>query len=120
MTSVVVVYLKEDRNRLKDLRLAYDYIKNLDKTIYIDDRSVKALAYIDKYSNSIKPNEYPKDLSGVRNSYIIINKRMIKGLKDANKNRIFPDEIEDPPKKWELANEIGLNDEDKIMIYYAP
>ena len=120
VASVVVVYLKEDRNRLKDLRLAYDYIKNLDKTIYIDDRSVKALAYIDKYSNSIKPNEYPKDLSGVRNSYIIINKRMIKGLKDANKNRIFPDEIEDPPKKWELANEIGLNDEDKIMIYYAP
>ena len=120
ISSVVFVFLRGDKDRLKDLRLAYDYIKKLDKPIYADDRSAKAFLYIGEYSDSIKVNDYPEDLSGVRDSYIIINKRMIKGLKDANKNRIFPDEIKNPPKKWELTGEIGSNDEDKIIIYYVP
>ena len=120
VTSIAFVYIREDRNQLKELRLAYDYIKNLEKPIYADDRSIKAFSYIGEYSDGINVSEYTKDLSGVMDSYIIINKRMIKGLKDANENMIFPDEIENPPKIWELVNEIGSNNENKIMIYYAP
>ncbi len=121
ITSITSVYIREDRNQLKELRLAYDHIKNLDKkTVYIDDRSAEVLSYIAKYEDKFEVVAYPTDLSKIEDSYIMINKKMIKGLKDANKNRIFPDEIENPPKKWELTDEIGSNDEDKIIIYYAP
>jgi len=45
---------------------------------------------------------------------------MIRRLKEANKKRIFPKEIDNPPENWLLVNKIGKEDINKIIIYYAP
>ena len=119
ISSVAFASLREDRNQLGDLRQAYESIKYADKAVYTDSRSVKALAYIDKFENKVKAMEYPDDFSAVKDSYVIVNKKMIKSLKAANKNRIFQKEIENAPEGWVKINQIGAEDDDKITIYYV-
>jgi len=120
LTSVVSVYLREDRDVLKNLKEANPYIKNLDKTTYIDSRSLKALNYISEYKNTLNLNPYPEDLTSINDEYIIINKWMIRNLREANKNRKFPKEIDSPDKNWIKIKEIGEEDKDKLLIYYIP
>jgi len=120
LTSIWFVSIREDRNLLDNLRSLYPFLKQIDKTIYIDDRSLIALGYISGYNDNIDIREYPNDLIVVKNSYVVINREMIRNLREANKNRVFPKEIDNPPKKWTVIKEIGKDDENKIIIYYAP
>ena len=119
-TSIIFVNLREDRNLLDGLRTTYPYLETLDKPIFIDDRSVKALDYISGYNNLMDMRRYPSDLSNIKDSYLVINKEMIKNLKAANKSRVFPPEIHTTPTKWMVIKEIGKDDENKIVIYYVP
>ena len=117
LISIVTVYLREDRNLLASLRQAYPELKNLDKTIYIDSRSIQALNYISGFKNLLDLKEFPENFNVIKDSYVMINKRMIRNLKEANKNLKFPEEIENIPKEWGTIREIGNIENDKIIIY---
>ncbi|MBN4049061.1 glycosyltransferase family 39 protein [archaeon AH-315-M20] len=119
-TSVAFVYVREDRHLLDSIRELYPYLETLDKTVFIDDRSLKALVYVSGYNNQIDLKEYPKDMTTIKDVYIVINKEMVRGLKDANRNRVFPSEIDNPPTDWMIIKEMGKNGEDKIVVYYVP
>jgi len=119
-TSIVFVYLREDRHLLDNLRELNTDLENSDKEVFIDDRSIKALDYISEYNTKINLKEYPEDFISIKDAYIVINRKMIMNLKAANKNRIFPEEISNPPTKWLKVKEIGQNEEEKIIIYYIP
>lgn len=119
LSSIGFVYLHGERNLLHSLRAAYTTIQSLDKPAYIDERSLMALNYINGYRGDVKAKAYPNNLTNVRDSYVIINKDMIRKLSDANKNAKFPKETKVIPKKWELFKEIGEG-KDIILIYYIP
>ena len=76
-----------------------------------------ALGYISEYNNNTNIENYPDDLSNIKNSYIIVNKEMIRNLMEANKNTIFSKEIGNPPKAWQIIKEIGGEDKNKIVVY---
>tara|TARA_B100000315_G_scaffold250682_1_gene283916 strand:+ start:2356 stop:3801 length:1446 start_codon:yes stop_codon:yes gene_type:complete len=117
--STGTVYLREDRHLLDDLRESHPFLKNLDKTVFIDDRSLKALDYISEYAINKNLKKYPDNLDKVKDSYIVINLHMIRNLKEANKNLKFTDEIENIPKDWKIIKEIGKIEKDKIIVYYT-
>jgi len=119
LSSIGFTYLHRERNLLHNLRAAHDNIQNLNKPAYIDERSLRALNYINEYKEDVKAKTYPDSFVNVRDSYVIINKDMIKRLIDANKNTKFPKELDDIPKKWELFKEIGVG-KDIILIYHIP
>ena len=119
-TSIVFVYPREDRNLLDNLKDVYPYLETLDKQIYIDDRSIRALDYISQYDNQLDMEEYSDDLKSISDAYIVINRGMIKNLREANKNRVFPEEIDNPAEEWTVVKEIGKYDESKIVVYYVP
>jgi len=118
LVSIGTVYLREDRNLLGDLRQVYPVLEKLGRTIYIDSRSLQALNYISEFENRLELKEYPEDLTHLKNAYAVINRHMIRNLKEANENLIFPDEIENIPKEWEIIKEMGEIEEDEIIIYY--
>ena len=118
--SITTVYLRDDRAQLNDLRESYLFLENLDNDIYVDDRSVKVLDYISKYNLNPNIKIYPTSLSNIKDSYIMVNRGMIKNLREANKNRKFPIEVDNPPQNWQIIKEIGNIDEEKIIIYFAP
>tara|TARA_B100000315_G_scaffold250130_1_gene282465 strand:+ start:1114 stop:2640 length:1527 start_codon:yes stop_codon:yes gene_type:complete len=120
LASIGSVYVREDRNLLDDLRSIYTYLEQLDKAIYTDARSSKALDYISEYKNMIDIRPYPNDLSGINDVYIVINREMVRELGEANKKREFPKEIDKPPNDWQVIKEIGIDDKNKIIIYYVP
>lgn len=120
LTSIGAVYLRNDRGLLNDLKKANLYLEKLEKTVYTDSRSIHALNYISNYSSRISLKEYPQNLAFIKDSYIVINKNMIKNLKQANKADKLPPDINSPPKSWTLVKEIGKGENDKILIYYAP
>jgi len=120
MTSIGVVYLQDDRNLLRNLKTTYPVLLELDKTVYIDGRSLHALDYISEYKNNIELMEYPNNFEKTKDAYVVVNKEMIRKLREAHENILFPDEISNTPKKWKLIKEIGNVDEDKILIYYIP
>jgi hypothetical protein len=117
LSSTAVIYLQDNRNLLADLKESYPTLADLDKTIYIDSRSIQAIDYISGYKNKAKFLPYPESLSNIKDSYIVINKNMIRNLIQANKNLILPQEIADPPKTWQVIKEVG-KEKDKITIYY--
>jgi len=119
LTSVVSVYLREDRNVLNNLKEANQYMEDLDKTTYIDYRSLKALNYISEYKNTLNLKPYPEDLTSVNDAYLVINKWMIRNLKEANNRLKFPEEIDSPDKNWIKIKEVGKENRDKIIIYYV-
>lgn len=119
LTSIGFVYLQGERNLLGGLKDSYDEIQNLHRPAYIDERSLMALNYINGYKEDVKAKAYPDSFANIRDSYVIINKDMIKRLIDANKNTKFPKELDDIPKKWELFKEIGVG-KDIILIYHIP
>jgi len=120
LTSVGSIYIREDRHLLDNLRQLYPFVKAADKTVFIDDRSLAAIDYISGYKINKNLEKYPDSLSKAEDSYVIINRNMIRNLKEANKNLVFPDEIENIPKEWKVIKEIGRIEKDKIMVYYAP
>ena len=119
LTSIGFVYLQGERNLLGGLRDSYDKIQNLNRPAYIDERSLMALNYISGYKGGVMAKAYPDSFANVRDSYVIINKDMIKRLSDANKNTKFPKELDDIPKKWMPFKEIGEG-KGTILIYYIP
>lgn len=116
--SIGAIYFREDRHLLDNLKEAYPFIKNLDKNVFIDGRSLKVLNYLSSYKNNENLKDYPKSLEIIKDSYIVINRYMIRNLKEANLNLRFPDEIENHPKHWRVIKEIGPVEEDRIIIYY--
>tara|TARA_Y100000310_G_C20652220_1_gene800069 strand:- start:675 stop:2120 length:1446 start_codon:yes stop_codon:yes gene_type:complete len=119
LTSIGFVYVRDDRHLLDNLRELRPFLEQLDKTVFIDDRSLKAFDYLSEYDSKIDIKKYPKELTNINNAYIVINKEMIKNLKEANKKRVFPPEIENPPKTWTIIKEVGKNNENKIIVYYV-
>ena len=119
LTSIGFVYVRDDRHLLDNLRELRPFLEQLDKTVFIDDRSLKAFDYLSEYDSKIDIKKYPKELTNINNAYIVINKEMINNLKEANKKRVFPPEIENPPKTWTIIKEVGKNNENKIIVYYV-
>ena len=118
--SLGSLYLYGERNILGNLKDSYPILEKLDKPIFIDGRSIKALDYISKYKNDINPKEYPDDLTKIKDAYVIINRDMIKRLEDAHKQTKFKKEVHNPPESWIVVKEIGEDDKSKVVIYYAP
>ena len=119
IASIGTIYSNKDRNLLKDLREIYPFLAKLDKTVYMDKRSIQTLEYISGYKNNVKAVDYPKEVSDIKNSYIVVNKWMIRNLKESNRKLEFPMEIDNPPKNWKIMKEIGKDKENKIIIYYT-
>lgn len=120
LVSIGAVYMRDDRNLLDNLRQAYQLLKNLDKTIFVDDRSLAAMNYISEYAIAKNLEKYPDRLDKARDSYIVINRRMIRNLREANHKIKFPEEIENIPKEWKVIKEVGSSEKDKIIIYQIP
>ena len=114
ISSVMSLASRNDGDLLDGLRELSPFLKQTSKPIYIDDRSIKVLEYLSSFNSNIDLRVYPKNFEQIKAAYIVINKEMIKNLMEANKNRKFPEEIENPPKDWIKIKEF----EDKITIYY--
>ncbi|MEK6869139.1 MAG: glycosyltransferase family 39 protein, partial [Nanoarchaeota archaeon] len=94
LASIGVVYVRENRHLLDNLRDVSPFLKGLDKAVFIDDRSLAAINYLSGYAINKNLNEYPDSLDKVKDSYIAINRHMIRSLKEANPKVKFPEEIE--------------------------
>ncbi|MCH7520056.1 MAG: hypothetical protein IH964_13695 [Candidatus Dadabacteria bacterium] len=119
LTSILSIYMRDDRNSLDNLKSSYPYLEQLGKTVYIDSRSIRALDYISKYETSIDLREYPHNMEEIKDSYIVINHDMIGSLKAEDKNRKFTKEIENPPDRWVIIKQISEG-KGKVTIYYSP
>jgi 4-amino-4-deoxy-L-arabinose transferase-like glycosyltransferase len=132
-TSIGYVYISEQRSYLDSIKNSYDYLKLLPKkTIYTDERSHNIFDYFSGYKNNynfksfnyyefLKPEEtYALDLSQIKDSYVVINWKIINFLDSSYGNIKFPDQIYNIPQDWILEKEIGKNRVDKIEIYYVP
>ena len=120
LVSIVTVYLRDDRNLLESLQHVYPELKNLDKAVYTDSRSMQTLKYISGFKNDLGLREFPENFDAIKDSYVMVNGHMIRSLKEANKNLKFPEEIENIPKEWKTIKEIGSIEKDKIVIYLIP
>ncbi len=133
VTSIGYLYISEYRFALDEEKLAYEFLKSLpQKQIYADERTIMVFNYLAGYKSpnefkrfqhfewSKPENTYAMDLSQIKNSYVVVNWRLINWLSSSKKGIRFPDEIYDIPKNWILKEEIGKNREGKIMIYYVP
>lgn len=118
VSSIGAVYLAENLVISDNLKKLHSELKALNKTIYMDDRSVKAIDYLSGYKNNLDLKRYPDDFSVVKDAYVAINSDMIKRYKDVNPLIQFPEEIEAPPKSWKAVKNIG-NDLEAIIIYYV-
>ncbi len=112
--SVLAVFIREDRNLLSGLREVSPFVERLDKEVYIDDRSLKALGYISEYTLGQKIEPYPKSLSELRGSYAVINRKMIENLIAADSRREFPEEIKNIPNSW---IKVYADEESRIEVY---
>ncbi|MEK6876236.1 MAG: glycosyltransferase family 39 protein, partial [Nanoarchaeota archaeon] len=120
LASIGAVYVRENRHLLDNLRDVSPFLKGLDKAVFIDDRSLAAINYLSGYAINKNLNEYPDSLDKVKDSYIAINRHMIRSLKEANPKVKFPEEIENIPKEWIAIKEFGSSENDKIVIYQIP
>ncbi len=110
--SIFHAYISVGQNLLGSLKSSYPFLNTLKKPIYADERSLKALDYISKFTLKENLKPYPANFKSIRDAYVVINPEMIKNLKEANKNKTFPAEIENPPKNWQVVKD---ND---IIVYY--
>ena len=120
LTSIISVYMREDRDVLGNLRELYPHLEQLDKAIYIDARSIRVLDYISGYKSKIDIRPYTGNLSEIEDSYVVINREMIRRLREADKKKEFPKEVDKSPENWKLIKEIGKYDKNKITLYYVP
>ncbi len=132
-TSIGYIYLSEHRFVLDDERDAYKYLKALpEKQVYTDHRTIRIFNYLSGYKDSdniksfnnyefLNPkNTYALNLSNVKDSYVVINWKLINYFASSKKGIVFPKEIYYTPQTWILKKEIEKKGKDKIMIYYAP
>ena len=73
-----------------------------------------SLEFLDQYNDNLELKEYPENSLDIKGSYIIINRHMIKNLKEANPKLTFPKEIKNTPKNWKL-----IRQKNQIEIYYT-
>lgn len=121
-TSIGGIYLDESRHGLSNLKEAYSYMKSINKPIYTDARSKFALEYISGYDNSlnlIDLEAYAKDLAGIRDSYIVLNNKMIKNFKNSGVDLKFVQQLKEASKNWVELKEIGNGPDDNVIIYHA-
>lgn len=118
VSSIGAVYLAENVVISDNLKKLHSELKALDKMVYMDDRSVKAIDYLSGYKNDMDLKRYPDDFSAVKDAYVVINSDMIRRYKDVNRFMQFPEEIENPPKSWKVIEQIG-KDQETITIYYV-
>ena len=136
VTSVAYIYTSPERFSLDEIENAYNYINKLPtKKIYTDQRTAMVLSFLDGYKGShriekfssykysIKDGKYlnvfVSNLSGVKDSYIVVNWKIINFLTDSKKGVRFPDQIYNLPENWVLKKEIGKGSS-RVAIYYAP
>ena len=122
IASFGAVYLDDFRHGLDDLHTLYDsHIKSLDKPIYSDYRTISAINFISGYKNDLNMidlDSNPKNIRNIQNAHIIINYKMIKGMRDAKKDFKFTSEIKQVPSSWVKTKEIG-KDKNKIIVYFV-
>ena len=133
VTSIGYLYISEHRFDLDEEKLAYEFLKPLpQKQVYADERTVIVFNYLASYKSpnrfksfqhfewSKPENTYAMDFSQIKDSYVVVNWKLINWLSSSKKGIKFPDEIYNIPKNWILKEEIGKNNKEKIMIYYVP
>ena len=120
ITSITASYAHMGNDAVDTLRALQPYLKDLKKPMYIDDRSKLVLEYLSGYNNEINVTAYPNKINNISDAYVIVNKAMIRHLREANKNTKFPVEIDSPPKRWKIVREVGKVDGDNAIVYYAP
>jgi hypothetical protein len=118
--SIFSSYAYRGNDAVDVLRALQPHLKDLKKPMYIDDRSKLVLEYLSGYNNEINVIKYPDKLNNISDAYVIVNKAMIRHLREANKNVKLPVEVDNTPKKWKIVKEVGTNQKDKGIIYYAP
>ncbi len=116
VSSIFFVYVRGDRNILATLKESLPYLEKLDKPIYSDSRSIKSFNYIQGYVNKLDLKEYPNEAINIKESYVIVNKRMLGDLKAVKQE--VPSYIENPPSNWKIVNVIE-NKAGTIIVYYA-
>ncbi len=114
--SLAAMYAHPGKNELNDLKAAHDYFKKLNKPLYIDERSHRALAFITQYNPQPNIRSYPADIRTLSDAYIAINTAMLKKI--GQKAPATPD-IYDPPDTWIPVTKIGQNP-DTIDVYFIP
>ena len=129
ITSIGFVYLDKDgRQSTDNLKSIYPFISQLDKPVYTDARTKMALEYLSGYSKDIELKELnlwstekniDADLKSIREEYILINYKMIKGIVMAHPDIKFPEEVHNLPEDWIVIKKLGATAEDTVL-YYAP
>lgn len=119
LTSIASSYAHRNNDAVDNLRALYPHLKDSKKIIYIDDRSKLVLEYISGYNIGSNIIKYPDNFNNISDAYIIVNKAMIRRLREANKNTKLPVEIDYPPKRWKIVMEVGKVDGDSAIVYYA-
>lgn len=120
ITSIMYVYISEDRFSLEDERSAYSYLKLHPKMqVYTDERTLAIFDYISGYKNdkNVKSFHYYDSLK-TDSSYIVINRRIINYFILSKANVEIPGEVFSIPKNWVLETKTGRKDTDKIEIYH--
>lgn len=118
--SIAMIHLHDNRDLLRDLDQAYIVLKGLDKTAHIDSRSIDALEYLSEYNLERNILPYPETFLGVENAYVVVNRLMLRNVKEANPDTTYPEEITNPPETWQSLAEFGKDPRDRITIYYLP
>ncbi len=118
--SIGSSYVYHNRHIKDNIIELYSHVKNLDRPVYIDRKAMKALQYVSGYQLKADIREYPRDLKNIRDSYVVIDKETIGYIKEANKDFVFPEEIENPPGNWKLISKIGISEDKQSLIYYVP
>tara|TARA_Y100000310_G_scaffold94862_1_gene92636 strand:- start:2755 stop:4230 length:1476 start_codon:yes stop_codon:yes gene_type:complete len=116
--SLSVLTLNDNRELLKDLKKSYPFIDTLNKNTYADSRSIMAYNFISDFNLSKNLLEYPAHFEKINDSFIIVNRNMLRNLLAANNNIVFPEDIINIPAHWILVAEFGELKHDKIEIYY--
>lgn len=131
LTSLGYVYASTHRNAIDSEKYAYSFIKDFDKDIYTDSRTIRVFNYLSGFEDNpnIKPfnnyvfldpeNTHAMNLSGVHDSYVVVNRGMLDFLTSSKKGIVFPDEVQDIPENWVLEGKFPskLN---RIEVYYVP
>lgn len=129
VTSMGFIYLNKDaRHSIDNARKIHAQIESLGKPVYTDYRSKLLLEYLSGYTDKnirefihVEDNKTINDvdLASVKDSYIWIDRKLIKNLLDPHPFIEFSKEVSNPPKNWVVVKKISNEDGDAIL-YYAP
>ena len=140
VTSIGLVYYNisksDDGLSVENFRSLYPYIKNSDKNIYTDFRTEALINYrlgyekainlkrfnfyCDLWRKSCKEEDiFVMELDEIKDSYVLINHKLIKGISNIRPIVKFPKDIDNPPENWIIVKKFG-EDPDGTVLYYAP